>query len=143
MKDIVMFAGPATGLWISGPLMSLIDTMVIGQGSSLELAALGPQGRRVYYGVGEDQTQKLDNNFRGQCFGAKSNIYAAIYCIYFWLGNVSIHKTFWFADINRNAFKSFLHCVLSAFFLSHATYSLSDTTICQTFAIFRNTPAHL
>ncbi|XP_028548985.1 protein DETOXIFICATION 46, chloroplastic isoform X1 [Dendrobium catenatum] len=42
MKDIVMFAGPATGLWISGPLMSLIDTMVIGQGSSLELAALGP-----------------------------------------------------------------------------------------------------
>ncbi|XP_042416891.1 protein DETOXIFICATION 46, chloroplastic-like isoform X3 [Zingiber officinale] len=42
MKDIVMFAGPATGLWICGPLMSLIDTMVIGQGSSLELAALGP-----------------------------------------------------------------------------------------------------
>lgn len=41
MKDIVMFAGPATGLWICGPLMSLIDTMVIGQGSSLELAALG------------------------------------------------------------------------------------------------------
>ncbi|XP_020091484.1 protein DETOXIFICATION 46, chloroplastic-like isoform X1 [Ananas comosus] len=42
MKEIALFAGPATGLWICGPLMSLIDTMVIGQGSSLELAALGP-----------------------------------------------------------------------------------------------------
>ncbi|XP_077246436.1 MATE efflux family protein [Tasmannia lanceolata] len=42
LKEIVSFAGPATGLWICGPLMSLIDTAVIGQGSSLELAALGP-----------------------------------------------------------------------------------------------------
>ncbi|XP_038714409.1 protein DETOXIFICATION 46, chloroplastic-like [Tripterygium wilfordii] len=42
MKEIVMFTGPATGLWICGPLMSLIDTVVIGQGSSIELAALGP-----------------------------------------------------------------------------------------------------
>ncbi|KAJ4770620.1 Protein DETOXIFICATION [Rhynchospora pubera] len=42
MKEIVVFAGPAVGLWICGPLMSLIDTMVIGQSSSLELAALGP-----------------------------------------------------------------------------------------------------
>ncbi|XWS67843.1 hypothetical protein CRYUN_Cryun04dG0039500 [Craigia yunnanensis] len=42
MKEIVMFTGPATGLWICGPLMSLIDTAVIGQGSSVELAALGP-----------------------------------------------------------------------------------------------------
>ena len=41
MKEIVMFTGPATGLWICGPLMSLIDTAVIGQGSSIELAALG------------------------------------------------------------------------------------------------------
>lgn len=41
MKDIALFAGPATGLWICGPLMSLIDTVVIGQASSLELAALG------------------------------------------------------------------------------------------------------
>ncbi|KAL6270003.1 hypothetical protein ACE6H2_026914 [Prunus campanulata] len=40
MKDIAMFTGPATGLWICGPLMSLIDTVVIGQGSSIELAAL-------------------------------------------------------------------------------------------------------
>ncbi|KAM6581485.1 hypothetical protein CsatA_005259 [Cannabis sativa] len=42
IKEIAMFTGPAVGLWICGPLMSLIDTVVIGQGSSLELAALGP-----------------------------------------------------------------------------------------------------
>lgn len=42
MVDIFKFSGPATGIWISGPLMSLIDTAVIGQGSSVELAALGP-----------------------------------------------------------------------------------------------------
>ncbi|KAL9414788.1 hypothetical protein AB3S75_043118 [Citrus x aurantiifolia] len=42
IKEIMKFTGPATGLWICGPLMSLIDTAVIGQGSSLELAALGP-----------------------------------------------------------------------------------------------------
>ncbi|KAG4209428.1 hypothetical protein ERO13_A03G198200v2 [Gossypium hirsutum] len=42
IKEIAMFTGPATGLWICGPLMSLIDTAVIGQGSSIELAALGP-----------------------------------------------------------------------------------------------------
>ena len=41
MLEIVKFTGPATGLWICGPLMSLIDTVVIGQGSSVELAALG------------------------------------------------------------------------------------------------------
>lgn len=41
MKEIMMFSGPATGLWICGPLMSLISTAVIGQGSSTELAALG------------------------------------------------------------------------------------------------------
>ncbi|KAK2643955.1 hypothetical protein Ddye_019150 [Dipteronia dyeriana] len=42
MKEIVKFTAPATGLWICGPLKSLIDTAVIGQGSSIELAALGP-----------------------------------------------------------------------------------------------------
>ncbi|KAJ0968477.1 hypothetical protein J5N97_025394 [Dioscorea zingiberensis] len=42
MKEIALFAGPATALWVCGPLMSLIDTMVVGQASSLELAALGP-----------------------------------------------------------------------------------------------------
>lgn len=39
--EIVKFSGPAVGLWLCGPLMSLIDTAVIGQGSSIELAALG------------------------------------------------------------------------------------------------------
>ncbi|XP_074313253.1 protein DETOXIFICATION 46, chloroplastic-like [Silene latifolia] len=42
MIEIIKFSGPATGLWICGPLMSLIDTAVIGQASSIELAALGP-----------------------------------------------------------------------------------------------------
>ncbi|KAI3446168.1 hypothetical protein Pfo_002833 [Paulownia fortunei] len=42
VTEIVKFSGPAVGLWICGPLMSLIDTAVVGQGSSLELAALGP-----------------------------------------------------------------------------------------------------
>lgn len=41
MKEIALFTGPATGLWLCGPLMSLIDTAVVGQGSSIELAALG------------------------------------------------------------------------------------------------------
>ena len=41
MKKILKFSGPATALWIYAPLMSLIGTAVIGQGSSLELAALG------------------------------------------------------------------------------------------------------
>lgn len=42
MVEIAKFSGPAVGLWICGPLMSLIDTAVIGQCSSVELAALGP-----------------------------------------------------------------------------------------------------
>lgn len=41
MREIAMFTAPATGLWICGPLMSVIDTVVIGRGSSIELAALG------------------------------------------------------------------------------------------------------
>jgi hypothetical protein len=41
MKEIVKFTGPAMGLWLCDPLMSLIDTAVVGQGSSTELAALG------------------------------------------------------------------------------------------------------
>ncbi|KAK1437891.1 hypothetical protein QVD17_03691 [Tagetes erecta] len=42
LVEIMKFSGPATGLWLCGPLMSLIDTAVIGQSSSVELAALGP-----------------------------------------------------------------------------------------------------
>ncbi|KAK1369491.1 Protein DETOXIFICATION [Heracleum sosnowskyi] len=40
--EIVRFSGPATGLWLCGPLMSLIDTVVVAQSSSVQLAALGP-----------------------------------------------------------------------------------------------------
>ncbi|KAG0619294.1 hypothetical protein M758_4G129500 [Ceratodon purpureus] len=42
LREIVVFAGPALGIWLSGPIMSLIDTAVVGNSSSLELAALGP-----------------------------------------------------------------------------------------------------
>lgn len=59
--EIVKFSGPATGLWICGPLMSLIDTAVIGQGSSLELAALGKKKKK-----------KLENFLRS--FGCSSLI---------------------------------------------------------------------
>ncbi|XP_061368400.1 protein DETOXIFICATION 46, chloroplastic-like [Gastrolobium bilobum] len=38
----MMFCGPAIGLWICAPLMSLISTAVVGRRSSTELAALGP-----------------------------------------------------------------------------------------------------
>lgn len=48
MKEIVKFTGPAMGMWICGPLMSLIDTVVIGQGSSIELAALGTLFNHTY-----------------------------------------------------------------------------------------------
>jgi Na+-driven multidrug efflux pump len=41
MRDIIFFVGPVLGIWLFGPLMSLIDTAVVGNSSSLELAALG------------------------------------------------------------------------------------------------------
>lgn len=41
LRGIFVFAGPALGIWLSGPIMGIIDTAVIGQSSSLELAALG------------------------------------------------------------------------------------------------------
>eukprot|EP00850_Spirogloea_muscicola_P019350 SM000189S04067 [mRNA] locus=s189:747:5764:+ [translate_table: standard] len=40
IKMVLSFAGPALGIWLANPLMSLIDTAVIGNSSSLELAAL-------------------------------------------------------------------------------------------------------
>jgi Na+-driven multidrug efflux pump len=49
MKEIVKFTGPAIGLWLCDPLMSLIDTAVVGQGSSTELAALGIQHTKNSY----------------------------------------------------------------------------------------------
>ncbi|KAK1303437.1 hypothetical protein QJS10_CPB11g00913 [Acorus calamus] len=61
MKEIAVFAGPAVGLWICGPLMSLIDTAVIGQGSSLELAALD----------GTSVAMVMPGQI-GQCFGPRA-----------------------------------------------------------------------
>jgi Na+-driven multidrug efflux pump len=49
MKEIVKFTGPAIRLWLCDPLMSLIDTAVVGQGSSTELAALGIQHTKNSY----------------------------------------------------------------------------------------------
>ena len=43
--DLVKFALPTLGAWLVSPLMSLIDTVVVGQSctaTSIELAALGP-----------------------------------------------------------------------------------------------------
>lgn len=43
LKTIVMFAGPALSIPLGDPLMSLVDTVCVGQfASTLELAALGP-----------------------------------------------------------------------------------------------------
>ncbi|KAJ1440923.1 hypothetical protein SESBI_01598 [Sesbania bispinosa] len=49
MKEIVKFTGPAAGLWLCAPLMSLIDTAVVGHGSSLELAALGMHSHPIFF----------------------------------------------------------------------------------------------
>jgi Na+-driven multidrug efflux pump len=40
-EQVLRFALPALGIWICNPLMSLIDTSVVGQTDSLQLAALG------------------------------------------------------------------------------------------------------
>lgn len=39
---MLRFVVPTLGIWVAGPLLSLVDTGVVGIGSSLELAALGP-----------------------------------------------------------------------------------------------------
>ena len=49
LRDLASFAGPAVVLWISGPLLTLIDTSAVGlasgaKNSALEIAALGPGG---------------------------------------------------------------------------------------------------
>jgi len=41
-RSMLKFAGPALGLYLANPLMSLVDTAVVGRFSSLHLAALGP-----------------------------------------------------------------------------------------------------
>ena len=43
LETILVFAGPALSIPLGDPLMSLVDTVCIGQyASTLELAALGP-----------------------------------------------------------------------------------------------------
>ena len=49
LRELASFAGPAVVLWISGPLLTLIDTSAVGlasgaKDSALEIAALGPGG---------------------------------------------------------------------------------------------------
>ena len=49
LQELAAFAGPAIVLWISGPLLTLIDTSAVGlasgaKDSALEIAALGPGG---------------------------------------------------------------------------------------------------
>ena len=49
LRELAAFAGPAIVLWISGPLLTLIDTSAVGlasgaKNSALEIAALGPGG---------------------------------------------------------------------------------------------------
>ena len=49
LRELAAFAGPAIVLWISGPLLTLIDTSAVGlasgaKDSALEIAALGPGG---------------------------------------------------------------------------------------------------
>lgn len=39
---LVQFLLPSCGLWVINPVLSLVDTAVVGTRSSLELAALGP-----------------------------------------------------------------------------------------------------
>eukprot|EP00897_Mesotaenium_endlicherianum_P001226 jgi/Mesen1/1130/ME000123S00295 len=42
LQTIVGFVGPSFGIWLANPIMSIIDTAVVGRQSTLELAALGP-----------------------------------------------------------------------------------------------------
>lgn len=40
LREIVVFVGPTLGIWLSGLIVSLIDTSVVGNNNALELAAL-------------------------------------------------------------------------------------------------------
>ena len=42
LKEVLMFCIPAMGALLADPLMSLVDTVCVGQVSTLDLAALGP-----------------------------------------------------------------------------------------------------
>ena len=40
--ELVSFTAPLLAIWISGPVLSLVDAAVVGAGSTVQLAALGP-----------------------------------------------------------------------------------------------------
>jgi Na+-driven multidrug efflux pump len=42
MRELLAFTVPSMGIWLASPLLSLVDVSVVGLGSTLELAALGP-----------------------------------------------------------------------------------------------------
>jgi Na+-driven multidrug efflux pump len=42
MRELLAFTVPSMGIWLAGPLLSLVDVSVVGLGSTLELAALAP-----------------------------------------------------------------------------------------------------
>lgn len=42
LAAIAAFVGPSIGIWVAGPLLSIVDTSVIGLSSTRDLAALGP-----------------------------------------------------------------------------------------------------
>lgn len=51
MRDIVKFAIPATGIWLCGPLLSLIDTSIVGFfAGTVQQAALNPAVALTDYG---------------------------------------------------------------------------------------------
>ena len=51
MQDIVKFAIPATGIWLCGPLLSLIDTSIVGFfAGTVQQAALNPAVALTDYG---------------------------------------------------------------------------------------------
>ena len=39
---MLKFVIPSVGIWVANPLLSLVDTMVVGATSTVQLAALGP-----------------------------------------------------------------------------------------------------
>lgn len=42
LGTLLRFTLPTLGIWLASPIMSLVDTSVVGLQSSLELAAMGP-----------------------------------------------------------------------------------------------------
>ena len=42
LLTLLRFTIPTLGIWLAGPIMSLVDTSVVGLSSSVELAAMGP-----------------------------------------------------------------------------------------------------